>query len=225
MGVVDGNGSVSLIDRVCRAAVELLQLSGAGLSLIVDGQLRGSSGVSEAGIRVVQELQLSLGEGPCVDAWARIEAVLEPDLADPRVVRWPTFAQAAVNAGVLAVFAVPLHQGAIRIGVLALYRDRVGTLSADELAKALVLADVATQAVLGLQAGAPEGSVHELLAGQPPHWAEIHQATGMTSVQLGVGLDDAFVRLRAHAFASERTLRDVATAVVARRLRLDGTAQ
>jgi AmiR/NasT family two-component response regulator len=49
--------------------------------------------------------------------------------------------------------------------------------------------------------------------------AEVHQATGMISVQLGVGLEEAFVRLRAHAFASNAGLGDVAAEVVDRRLR------
>jgi AmiR/NasT family two-component response regulator len=49
--------------------------------------------------------------------------------------------------------------------------------------------------------------------------AEVHQATGMISVQLGVSLEEAFVRLRAHAFASGGALGDVAGEVVGRRLR------
>lgn len=143
---------------------------------------------------------------------------------DPAVVRWPAFAQAGVGAGVLAVFAFPLALGAIRIGVLVLYRDRRGVLSADELADGLVLADVATHMVLGLQAGAPADTLHELLAKEPPHWAEIHQATGMVSLQLEAPLDEAFVRLRAHAFAHDLPLRDVASDVVAGHLRLEGSA-
>lgn len=215
------DGSASVIDRVCGTAVSLLSLKGAGLSLMVDGELRGTAGVSEPGIADVQELQLGLGQGPCVDAWAGAQPVLEPDLADPQDLRWPAFAHAGVEAGVRAVFAFPLHLGAIRIGVLVLYRDRPGTLSSDELAYALVLADVATQVVLGLQAGAPVDTLHQLLAQEPPHWAEIHQATGMVSLQLSVPLDEAFVRLRAHAFATERPLRAVAGEIVARRLRLE----
>jgi hypothetical protein len=214
----------SLIDRVCAAAVALLSLRGSGLSLMVAGELRGTAGVSEPGIAVVQELQLTLGEGPCVDAWAFREPVLEPDLGNPAVVRWPAFAQAGVEAGVEAVFAFPLHMGAIRIGVLALYRDHPGSLTAEELALGLVLADVATQVILGLQAGAPAHALHELLAKEPAHWAEIHQATGMVSRQLGVSLDEAFVRLRAHAFAQGDSLRLVAGEVVARRLRLEAAA-
>jgi hypothetical protein len=220
MAAADGGGSVSPIDRVCVAAARLLSLRGAGLSLMVDGELRGTAGVSDPGIAVVQELQLTLGEGPCVDAWTSRAAVLESNLADPAVVRWPAFAQGGVDAGVLAVFAFPLSLGAIRLGVLVCYRDRVGVLSTDELANSLVLADVATHMVLGLQAGAPPGELHELLAREPPHWAEIHQATGMASAQLGVSLDEAFVRLRAHAFAEGLSLRAVAREVVTRRLHL-----
>jgi GAF domain-containing protein len=103
------------------------------------------SGAESTRVAVVQDLQLALGEGPCVDAWMSGEVVLEPDLADPAVVRWLAFAQAGVEAGVRAVFAVPLRLGAAGIGVLVLYRDCVGVLSADELAYGLVLADVALQ--------------------------------------------------------------------------------
>jgi hypothetical protein len=220
MATVDGDAP-TVIDRVCVAAVTLLALSGAGISLMADGQLRGSAGVSEPGIAVLQELQLELGEGPGVDVWTSDGPVLEPDLVQRGTIRWPTFARAAEGAGVHAVFAIPLQTGAIRIGVLMLYRDRVGPLTGEELALGLVLADVATQVVLAIQAGAPLDTVHTLLAGEPAHWAEVHQATGMVSVQLGVSMDDAFVRLRAHAFADDRSLRDIARDVVARRLTLE----
>jgi GAF domain-containing protein len=220
MASVDGDAP-TVIDRVCMAAVALLSLSGAGISLMVEGELRGSAGVSEPGIAMVQELQLELGEGPCVDSWNLNQAVLEPDLAEPARVRWPSFSHAGVEAGLRAVFAYPLHIGAIRIGVLVLYRDHPGALDGEELARALVLADVASQIVLAVQAGASSDNVHELLAGEPPHWAEVHQATGMVSAQLEVSIDEAFVRLRARAFADRRALRDVARDVATRQLRFD----
>jgi AmiR/NasT family two-component response regulator len=105
--------------------------------------------------------------------------------------------------------------------VLIFCRDRPGALSAEGLARGLVIADVASQVVLAVQAGARGDRVHEVLAGEPAHWAEVHQATGMIAAQLGVSVDDAFVRLRAYAFGDNRTLREVADDVVARRLRLD----
>ncbi len=220
MALVGERQAVSLVDRVCLAAVALLSLSGAGLSLMVDGELRGTAGASDGPVAAIQELQLTLGEGPCVDAWANRTPVLEADLAWPAATRWPAFAAAGVAAGIRAVFAFPLHLGAIRVGVLVLYRDRPGALGDAELARGLVLADVATHVILGLQAGAAPDELHVLLASEPPYWAEIHQATGMASVQLGVSLDEAFVRLRAYAFAHDRQLRAVARDVVERRLRL-----
>lgn len=222
MAEVDGDAP-SVLDRLCAATVKLLSLRGAGISLMSDGQLRGTAGVSDPGVAAVQELQFELGEGPCVDAWASLEPVLEPDLAEPQRVRWPAFGPAGVEAGVLAVFAFPLTLGAIRVGVLVLYRDRAGGLSGDELAYGLVLADLATSAILALQSHAPGEALHELLAEEPPHWAEVHQATGVVAVQLGVSLDDAFVRLRAHAFSDGRSLREIAREVVSHRLRLEAT--
>jgi hypothetical protein len=216
----DLDESASILDRVCAAAVSLLCLKGAGMSLIVDGELRGTAGVSEPGIATVQELQLSLGEGPCVDAWKETRPVLEPDLASPTEARWPAFSLAGVAAGVLAVFAFPLHVGAIRIGVMVLYRDRIGGLKDEEYKRALMLAETATNVVLGLQAGAPLHVLHELLADQPPDWAHIHQATGILSVQLGAPLDEALVRMRAYAFAADRRLAAVADDIVARRLHI-----
>ncbi len=46
----------------------------------------------------------------------------------------------------------------------------------------------------------------------------MHQATGMILVQLGIPAQDAFVRLRAHTFATRRPLAEVARDVVVRRL-------
>jgi hypothetical protein len=219
MANVDGDAP-TIVDRICVAAVRLLQLSGSGISLMVDGRPLGRAGVSDPAIAAIQGLQFELGEGPCLDAWSRDEPVAVGDLGDA-LSRWPVFAQAAVQAGVRAVFAFPLHQGAIRIGALVLYRDRVGELTHEEWLSGVVLADVASQVVLALQAGAPAEQLHELLADEPPHWAEVHQATGMISVQLEVSVEEAFVRLRAHAFAAHRLLSDVSRDVVERRLRLE----
>src|SRR5437763_51787 len=55
--------------------------------------------------------------------------------------------------------------------------------------------------------------------------SEVHQATGMITVQLGVTVAVALVRLRAYAYAHDRRLRDVAADVVARRLRFDPDAE
>jgi ANTAR domain/GAF domain len=176
----------------------------------------------------VEELQLTFGEGPCVDAYASGAPVLSADLgAGQALRRWPAFAPAAQEIGAAAVFAFPLQVGAARVGVMDLYRREPRNLESSELRDALLLADTATLLLLGRQeshddlAGEASGG---LLSEREGYRAEIDQATGMISVQLGVGVDEAFVRLRAHAYALNRGLTAMARDVVARRLRFSVTS-
>ena len=120
-----------------------------------------------------------------------------------------------------AVFGFPLHVGAVRLGALNLYCDRAGSLDTEQHADALVMADVAAQTVLLLQANAPPGLVAAELEVGADFQLVVHQAAGMVSVQLGVTVGQALVRLRAYAFGNDRALADVARDVVARTLRFD----
>jgi hypothetical protein len=118
------------------------------------------------------------------------------------------------------VFGFPLQVGAVRLGALNLYRDRLGPLSDDQHADALVMASIAAQAVLMLQANAPPGTLAtELEAGADLHLS-VHQAAGMVAAQLDVSVGQALVHLRAYAFGNGRPLAEVAEDVIARRLRL-----
>jgi hypothetical protein len=134
------------------------------------------------------------------------------------------FTPAARQLGAGAVFAFPLIVGAIRAGVLGLYRGAPGPLPDRQFGDLLVLADVATVMLLASADGDGEDGDGAGLAGQAPdlalHRAEIDQATGMLTVQLGVPAGEAFVRLRAYAYSQDRRLADVAGDIVARRLRL-----
>jgi GAF domain-containing protein len=147
--------------------------------------------------------------------------VLEPDLVTPATPRWVAFSPAAVGAGVRAVFGFPIRVGAVRLGALNLYRDRPGPLSGEQHADALVMADVAARAVLALQAKAPEGTLAAELEAGANFQFVVHQASGMIAAQLDISVGDALVRLRAHAFTTDRPLGDVAGDVIARRMRFD----
>jgi len=115
--------------------------------------------------------------------------------------------------------------GAVRIGALDLYRDHAGPLTYEQHADALVMADVAAQAVLMLQAEAPPGTLSsEMERGANFHYV-VHQAAGMIAAQLDVSVGQALIRLRAHALGNGRSLRDVAEKVVARRVRFGGDAE
>ena len=132
---------------------------------------------------------------------------------------WPP--RANPEAGVRAIFGFPLQVGAVRLGALNLYRDRPGALTDDQHADALVMADVAAQAVLVLQANASPGMLAAELESGADFQYVVHQAAGMVAAQLDVSVGQALIRLRAYAFGNGRILAEVAGDVVARRMRFD----
>jgi hypothetical protein len=212
---------VGALRRLCGAAVKAVPACGAGLSVMTDGGVRGIAAASDAVSQRIDELEFDLGEGPCMDAFASRRPVLEADIDDGGKARWPLYSAAAHNEGIRAAFAFPLQIGAARLGVLDLHRKQPGSLSADELARALTFADVATTMLLDAQRAAEQDTAADGLDEAMAYHFELHQAQGMVMVQLGVSLTAALALLRAHAYAHDRDLVDVARDVVARTLRLD----
>ena len=217
----DPQGTGGALRRLCRAAVKALPALGVGLSLMSEAGVRGVAAASDAASERIDELQFTLGEGPCMDAFTSRRPVLEPDLTTGGALRWPIYASAVRVEGVQAAFAFPLQVGAARLGVLDLYREQPGTLSAGDLAEALTFADVATTMLLDGQEEAPPGAAAAGLAEALEYRFELYQAQGMVMVQLGVSLIEALVVLRAYAYSHDRNLADVARDVVTRGLRLD----
>jgi hypothetical protein len=205
--------------RICELCVDQLDVTGAGISMVTATGNRGVVCATDDIARTVEEQQLTFGEGPCVDAVATGSPVLIADLREPDLTqdRWPVFLERAEAAGVRALFAFPLRIGAISVGALDLYRRTAGRLPADQLAGALMAADAAALALLDLDDHGILAA--EALDGGSLGQLQIHQATGMVRVQLGVSTEVAFLSLRARAFASGRRLADLAADVVARRER------
>jgi hypothetical protein len=203
-------GAGELVQRLCRFAVDEMALSGCALVLMSGADSASMLAGAGPHARTVTGLQMELGEGPCLHAHAYGIPVLLPDLSAENADRWPTFAAAALAAGVHAEFSLPLTVGPGGIGTFDLCRDRPGMLSEDHLADALVAADIARDAVLYQQYAARAPGPAELV---------IHQATGMIAAQLDDTIANALARLRAAAFASGRPVYDVARDVVERRVR------
>ncbi len=206
--------------RLCQACPQIVGVNGAGVMLISGDIPQGSLCTTDQVSHLIEDLQYTLGEGPCVDAHRQDQVVAEPDLADPVRRRWPAFTPPVLAAGVRAMFGFPLRVGTVRLGALNLYRNVPGPLTGEQHADALVVADVAARWVLEAQAGAPPDTVAgELEAGADFHFA-VHNAAGIVSVQESISVTAALIRLRAYAFSNDRLLGDVAEDVIARRLRL-----
>jgi hypothetical protein len=211
-GSPDGSALPSALVRQCAGA---LPVKGVGLALMTERGPAGTVAATDGAALTLEDLQFTLGEGPCVDASQSGRPVLQPDLAATAPRRWPAFADGALDAGVAAVFAFPLQVGAIRVGVLDLYRETPGILSPADLRRALEFADAATLLLLYLQAQAAGSDFSAAAVTVLDDRAEIHQATGVVSVQARVGLAEALLLLRARAYAEQRPVGDVARDVVA----------
>jgi hypothetical protein len=212
---------VDLLGRVCRVGAGELAASGVGISVMTDSGVRGLCVASDAISERFEELQFTLGEGPCIDAFGARRPVLVADLSDRAPDRWPVYAPAVREDGIRAVFAFPLQIGAARLGVMDVFRRRPGPLSETELRTALLFADIIVEALLDRQEdldrrGNPDGLVLDV-----GNRAQLFQAQGMVMVQLGVTLSEAMMRMRAYAFATNQRLDDVARDIVGRVLTLD----
>lgn len=214
--------AVSRMSVLAALCVSELAMAGAGATVLSHlgganghGTRRGLVHATDQVSTGLEDLQLTVGEGPCLDTFETGGPVLIADLTTEHA-RWPAFTPGALHLGAAAVFSFPLAVGVVRLGSLDFYRTETGTLSDAQVSDALILTDLATQTIMHeLDGHALEDS--SWLAN--PH-AEVHQASGMVQVQLGTTTDAALLRLRAHAYTHQLTVSEVARQVVARQLRL-----
>ena len=206
------------MEHVGAAVIAATGVDGVAVAVVLAATPRETVYVSDPVAERLEDLTITVGEGPSADALTDGPALVADLTAAPCLARWPGFAPAAAQFGVRALFALPLRIGAIRLGVMDLYRADPGPLSAEALADALMLTDMACAVLLDPGQRGSDGRPPEQTVLQHP---QVHQATGMITVQLGVTAAVALIRLRAHAYATDRRLRDVAADVVARQLRFE----
>jgi hypothetical protein len=208
------------IGLLCDTAVIRLAVHGVTLTVDTSEGSPETRYATETLGALLAELQVTVGEGPDTDARQRGAPVLVEDLdTATSQQRWPMFAPLAVEAGAHALFTLPLCVGAIRVGVLALHRVQPGELEPPALIDALTFAELALGLLLDEQAGLPAGATAS--DGPALRSPQVHQATGMICAQLDVSMANAFALLRAKAFADRRPLAQLATDVVAHRVRFD----
>jgi hypothetical protein len=223
------------LDVLCELAGRRWNQAATAVSVPI--RVVGAAGVQTVAAadlgRAGEELQVTLGEGPTLDVLAGADTISVDDLSGYEAAgRWPMFAPAAVQAGIRSLVVLPMRVGAARFGAFGVYLREVGGLDPTGRAEATTMATMALDLLLRfLGAGesvpgtgrpahrplAPDADSVGFLDERP----EIHQATGMVSVQLGVDLPTALLRLRTRAFAEDRRLSHLAADVVARVVRFD----
>lgn len=200
-----------------RPVLEIIPVEGAAISTIADFLGTETVSASSPLAARLDELQFDLGEGPCWDAMERGRPVLEPNIRLRPNGSWPAFSQAISEQAVGAIFAFPLVFGPLKLGAMDLYSDAPRELSAREERQSGLLASVISRMVL--DRAIRRADEPDLLEPEDQFSRRlIHQATGMVLAQLDISAEDARLLIHGHAFALNRSMREIAEEILERRL-------
>lgn len=209
---------LDLLHTLVEEAAALLDIAAAGL-LLADptGELQVLASTSEES-RLVEVLQLQAGAGPCVECYLTGKAVEVPDISS--LTAWQGFRTAALSQGFRSVHAVPMRVHGRTIGAMGLFGASAGSLTAEDSAIGQALADVATISLMQERTLREAALVNEQLQRALNSRVLIEQAKGVIAHMAGVGMDEAFNRLRSHARANNQSLHATAGRIVDRSLTL-----
>lgn len=215
-------GLVEALERLCRRVADDLGMAGAAVNLMSTSGSEGVVAASDSRCKDLVEMQFTTGQGPGHDAFALRRPVLAPDLASAAEQRWQGYASMALSAGVRSAFAFPLQLGDTRLGVLDVFGESPETPGDDEVAVALMFAQMATEILLDGPLTTAEGDLDPDVGNALNYRVEIYQAQGILTVRLGVGLAEALARMRAYAFGQGRTLIELAHEIIGGRSFVEG---
>ena len=222
------------VGTVCDTVVRLAGVDGAAVAVFAPSRTRELVYATSALAQQVDELQFTLGEGPCLDAYREESPTSCPRLdVGPQHDRWPAFCGSATELGVRAVFAFPVLAPTRALGVLELYRCTTGDLERGQYDSAALCAAAVGETLMTNWGAhvAKSLDAHPAIdaassAGAELPWdgefsrAAVYVASGMVAIQLGVSADEGLDWMRAYAYSHDRSITTVASDIVGRRLSL-----
>ena len=216
--LVTGFDVIDLLHDLVSECKRVLEVAEAGLVLEdSDGILQNMTSTSER-CAFVEEQQVELGEGPCIDAFRGGSVVTIDDIANEQ--KWPAFREVALASGFRSVHAIPMRLRTDIIGAINLFGDTPGALTRADASVGAALADIATIAILQHRLIDEQSVVSEQLQSALNSRVLIEQAKGVIAQSHSVSMDEAFARLRSHARSNGEILRDVAERVVTENLQV-----
>jgi hypothetical protein len=210
--------SAAGLDDLCAPFLTALPIDGLSISVFARGAAPSTVCVSDATAARLDELHFELGEGPFWDVIRTGQAVSVADFSQTGGSRWPVLASAMRPLDFRGLFAFPMNVGATTVGVVGMHRKLAGELTALETTRAVSLARLTTARAVRMAIDRAQAESLPSEVAVPEMRRQVLQATGMVLAQLGVTATEGFARLRAYAFATGRSVEDVAADVVARRV-------
>jgi GAF domain-containing protein len=212
--LTSGYGIGDVLHNLTEEMAEVLDLRGAGVTLVHDGKQRFVTAAVEA-IATLERVQESFQKGPCIDAVTSGAPVAVGDIAvGDAIDRWPDYTAQAKNTGVQAVAGIPMLAEGAAIGALNLYDSQTRDWSAEDLRVATIFASIATGYLAHASSTRQQQRTAEQLQEALDTRLIIEQAKGVLATQRETTVDEAFIRLRKYARANNARIHDVSRAVV-----------
>ena len=211
--LVDDYDVVELLTGVAGRSVSMLGASAAGVMLASPGGSLGLVASSSEAMRLLELFELQAREGPCLDAF-RTGNPVSHEVLEAGAGRWPKFSDAAVRAGFHSAIAIPLRLREVTLGALNLLNVSPAPMNEADVIVARAFADLAALSIVQHRASAEAQRLNEQLSIALNSRIVIEQAKGVLSERAGVGLAEAFARMRAFARNGNLKLTDVAQAAV-----------
>ena len=205
----DGHSVEEIQQIVVESAVDLIDGCDRAAIGILDGDTFRSAAATDDVMRLIDELQNQVGEGPCLEA--STDGIVQVDNDITVSSKWPALAKVVVDrTPVRAMMGVPLVDEGHRDGALNVFSDRTGVFDDDAVATAAILASFASVALAGARQSARASQLEEGLATN----REIGAAVGILMATHGITQDEAFDLLSKASQRLNRKLRDIATGIV-----------
>jgi len=200
------------LDRVVASADALFGVDGTTLMLVDRDQALRNLAASDRRAAVLEELQATHGEGPCVDAFDDKQPVAADDLG--REDRWPAFSPDAARRRLLAVLASPIPYSEQAVGVVAVFAAQPHPWTEAEREAIVAFTELVALLILNAMQARERGRVAAELQVALDSRVVIEQAKGVLVGRHGLTTRQAFERLRRQARDQRRPLSEVARAVV-----------
>jgi GAF domain-containing protein len=211
---------VLLADETLEAVLELVvslasssipDVQGASVSLARQGDVVTASATSDT-VRGLDAVQYDAGRGPCVDAIRT--GVVQHEMGEALVARWPEFGAAATEFGIVNMLSTPMEARNRPVGALNLYARTEDAFHGGAADTAAVFARHAGAVLANAAAYTDAETTNQNLLDALATRQIIGQAMGIIMARERCSSDDAFDILRRASQNSNVKLREVAAELV-----------
>jgi GAF domain-containing protein len=213
--LLNSDSTDAFLEEVAGLAAQIIEPpASCGITVRRDRQAM-TIATSDPRAAIVDEVQYTAGEGPCLHAIDIAGTVAVPDLS--RDDRWPTYRDRALEEGVRCTLSLPLMVEKQAVGAINLYGyQTVGQFHEAERARAEAFACQASTALDLMMRRIEQTELSHQLEQALASRSVIDQALGILMAQQRCSSAEAFNLLRRHSQNNNRKIREVAAELITR---------